>query len=1276
MRNETSRDVGPGAAHPVDLDAVTTRARFGELLTEVRQRSGRSLRDLAAAVGSSPSTLSGWCRADNLPFPSQFDTFRAMLRELGIDDPEPWVATLVTLRQARPGRATEEVAPYPGLAAFGREDATRFFGREALVARTIERLRTVLSEPGRPRILLLVGASGSGKSSLLHAGLAPALEAAGLATTAITPGSDAVARLRALDGHPDSAAPVLLVDQLEEVFTSSEDEATPRRFLQALQELADPARTDGTAVIAAIRIDFYAELAAVADVTTTLEDAQIVVDPLAPQELRRAIVEPARQVGIEVEEDLVSLLLRDFLPSSSVTRVHDAGSLPLLSHALQETYRRAAGGNLTVAAYHAAGGLHGAVERSAEEVYLSYDDRSRELLRQVLLRLVHVENGTLATRRVASYDELEGLLDQGAEDGLTELLEPFVQARLLTTQATTVEISHEALLAAWPRLQDWIERDRDAIRLHRRIAEATQLWLDSREDESALARGVLLQAMRDATQPGAGSLQLTSTEERFLAASVDRTHAEERTARQRTRRLAVLATVTSLLAVLAATLTVVAGNARAEALLARDEALSRQLALVAERLAETDPSLGAELAVAGYDIAGTTEARSALLDAAAAPRATRMLGGPGTTVLAASRDGAVVAVGDSAAGAVQLIVSGEPGAAPQRAGTIPLDDPDLEIYALALAPDARVLAVGDTAARVALWDVSDPTAPTLLAEELRGPEGPIQHLDFSPDGTEVVAVGLGDGAFRWDVTDPASPVDTALLPTDDITWSAAYHPAGNYLAVGDERGRITLWDLDDPAAPVAVSVVQPTDRSVLSLAFSPDGELLVAGSRGSGVYAFEITAVADPSPVTIPEAEFDSWINTVAFTADGNHLAVGSSDGQLRLWERDGWRLLGALRHPAALTSVGFTSSPERLLTGAADGTLRRWELDEVIPTTLEGRVWGLGVTDDGTRLAAFSGQETGLFDVSRARTAPRLAPPVPAPTDGPTFSGGGALSPDGGLLAHGTLTGEVLLYDVSDPLEPIPVGAPLGGSDQLVETVAFSPDGSLLAAGGVDTDVRLWSVDDPTAPRELAVLAAPGEIVLNLAFDPQGRLLAAPSADNHTYLFDLADPAAPVALPRLDGFDSEAYAAAFSPDGRVLATAGSDAEVVLWDVTDPRAPEQVGAPIAGPTGRIYDLAFDRDGHRLAGAVVDGRTWVWDVTEPTEVRRQAVLGTGSSPMYTVAFHPERDLLVASGADGLLRRWELDTDLAAAAICAGVGDVMTEEEWSLHLPERAYDPPCV
>lgn len=178
---------------------------------------------------------------------------------------------------------------------------------------------------------------------------------------------------------------------------------------------------------------------------------------------------------------------------------------------------------------------------------------------------------------------------------------------------------------------------------------------------------------------------------------------------------------------------------------------------------------------------------------------------------------------------------------------------------------------------------------------------------------------------------------------------------------------------------------------------------------------------------------------------------------------------------------------------------------------------------------------------------------------------------------------------------------------------------------------MRLWHLDDPTEPEPLSVLDAPGEIVLNLAFSPDGGLLAVPSADNHVYLFDLSDVANPIDLGRVGGFDSEAYAAAFSPDGRLLATAGSDAQVRLFDVSDAADPRPVGEPVPAPSGRIYDLAFDRTGSRLAGAVVDGTTWLWDVEVASAPEVLAVLGTGTSPIYAVAFHPDGDRLAASGA---------------------------------------------
>jgi WD40 repeat protein/transcriptional regulator with XRE-family HTH domain len=1277
----------PGLPPP---SAVRSRQELGTVLTELRQRGGRSLRELAGAVGSSPSTLSGWCRADNLPFPAQYPTFAALLRELGVRDPEPWLEVLTQLR-TESLRPVDCPPPYLGLEPFRRDDSSRFFGREALRDRIVARLEARLADPSRANLVVLVGASGSGKSSLLHAGVRPALEDRGHAVAGFSPGTDPSGRLSAARAEvairDTGPPPTLLVDQAEELFTACRDEEEQTRFLTRLRALCAAGTERPHAAVLTLRIDFYADLVATGLLGEALEDAQVLVGPMERDELLRAIVEPARQVGVTLDDDLVALLLRDFVPASSMAGQHDVGALPLLSHALLETYRRATGRRLTVSDYEAAGGVRGAVERTAEAVFSRCQPAQQALIRQVLVRLVHVENGTLATRRVATYDELQGLLPPGEDADVTDLLEPLIAARLLTAHATTVEITHEALLAAWPRLQGWIEEDRDAIRLHRRIAEATQLWVDSDQDPSALARGVLLDAMRAAAghagvadDPGAQPelpserLQLTTTERAFLDASIAHTEAQVAAERYRTRRLRLLVTVTTVFAILAGTLAVVAAAARSDALLARDEALSRELAVTVERLAETDPTLAAELAVAGFQVSPTSEARAALLDAAIAPRGTRILGGPGSTAMVASDDGRLLALGSSADAHVQLLVADEPGGAPVRAGLVELDDATLEIYALALAPDATLLAVGDTAARITLWDVADPTDPRPVGPELTGPEGPIQGLSISPDGRELVAVGLGDGAFRFDLTEPADPQPLPLLPADDITWSVAHGPDGASIAVGTELGEVLLWDVTDPGDPQLTTSVLPTDRSVLSVGFSPDGQLLVAGSRAGTVHAYDLNA-APPTPVEIPDAAFDSWINALSFSPDGHHLAVGSSDGQLRLWERDGWTLLASIPHPAGLTSVAFTSAPETLLTAGVDGHARLWDVAATVPTQLPGRIWGVGFSDDGARMAAFAGGSTGVWDVRGDHPPVALTHAIPSPADGLVFSGGGALSPDGRLLAQGTLTGEVVLLEITDPAEPRQLGVPLEGSDALVETVTFTADGRFLLAGGVDAQVRIWSLDDPTAPELLARADAPTEIVLNLALRPDGQLLAVASADNHVYLVDLSDPAAPRDLGGLEAFSSEAYGLAFSPDGRLLATSGTDAEVVVWDLVDPATPRRVGAPTGGPSGRIYDLTWSASGSRLAGAVVDGRVWVWDMIEPDAPQELAVLDTGASPVYTTTFHPDGQRLAAAGAAGQVWLWTLDEEAAATRVCARVADGITTDEWRIHLRDRPYEPPC-
>ena len=1270
---------GPGRPDD-DLDSITTRAELGAVLTELRRRSGRTLRELASEIGSSPSTLSGWLRAENLPFPAQDDTFRAMLIELGVQDPEPWMQALLRVRDVAGSRDPHEPPPYPGLEPFGPADADRFFGREALVERAIGRFRALLDDPARPNILLLVGASGSGKSSLLHAGLCPQLEADGYPLVRMTPGANPLTRLteNLLAEPTDGTTPrALLIDQFEELFTTCDDADERAAFLSLLADLTAPDATAPCAAVVALRIDFYAEAAATGHLAEQLQHAQVLIGPMSREELTRAIVEPARTAGSSVDDDLVELILRDFVPTGALEAHHTPGALPLLSHALLETWSRSRRGRMTVADYQAAGGLSGAIERSAELVYTRASPRERDLLRQVFLRLVNVETTSIATRRVATVTELEGLAPDGiaTEDGTTvgirDLLAGFVDARLLTAGETTIEISHESLLAAWPRLRRWIEADREALRVVRRITDATRLWVDNDRDPSLLARGVLLDAMREATAT-ASSFQLTTDEQSYLDASISHAEAEQRATQRRTQRMRVLTVVASVFGLLAGVLAIVAVQARTDALDARDQALSREIALTTERLAETDPTLAAQLAVAGYDISPTPQARSSLLDAAISARASRLLGGPGSTALAAAPDGGLLAVSNSAASHVQLFVPGD-GGTPVRAATLPLAGEEAESFALALSPDGQVLAVGDTTAAITLWDVTDPAAPTALGDPLAGPDGPIQGLSFSPDGRELAAVGLGDGAFRWDLTNPSDPTAQTLLANEEITWSVAHAPDNTIVAVGDDIGRVQLWDTD--GQPTLVAELTTDERSVLDLAFSPDGQALAAGTRGGVAFLWDLGDPAAPEPLELAEATFDSWVNAVAFSPEADLVVGGSSDGALRVWSTHDGAALQSLRHPAAVTGATFTDAGATLVSTATDGTARRWDLATVLHPTLAGRIWSVGFTDDGHTMAAFSGAETGLWDVRDPAAPAPIGVRVATPADGPSFSGAGDLSPDGRLLAHGTFSGEVVVVDVSDPAAPQPVGAPLGGSDALVEAVAFDPSGALLAAGGVDTAVRIWRVDDLPDTDPIAVLEDPTEIVLNLAWSPSGRFLAAPSADNHVYLFDLSDPVAPISLGRVGGFESEAYGAAFTPDEDLLATAGSDAIVLLWDLTDPSDPQPVGDPLTGPSGRIFELTFDPDGRQLAGSVTDGSLWLWDLADRTDPQLRATLGTGTSPLYATSFHPSGELLAASGADQRVRLWHLDDRVAIDRLCDGAGDPLTEDEWQLFLTDRDHAPPC-
>src|SRR5579875_11049 len=412
----------------VDPDGIQTRTELGAALTQLREHHGFTVRDLARRLDVSPGTLGDYFAGRHVPSIAQRPLVRRLLEHLRVtaeDDVERWIAAIIRARNNSDRRTSRGTAPYQGLRAFEPDDADVFFGRDGETAALLDQLRRLAKEPGESAaIVALVGPSGSGKSSLLRAGVVAAILNGALDTEEehwtcelTTPTSGPVAR---------SAQQVLVVDQFEEAFTALDD-AERAAYLEAL------APPDGVAVLG-LRADFYGSAAAEPVLLAALRHAQVLVGPMTEDQLRTAIVRPAQEAGARVEDGLVELILADLAPHDAHDRAHDAGALPLLSHALLATWERAAGKRLTIADYRSAGGIHGAVQRTAEEVYGSLTPGQQDVAHQVFVRLVHLDDDVAVTRRRVSPDELRQL------PGVEEVLGRFVAGRLVTAEQDSVEI--------------------------------------------------------------------------------------------------------------------------------------------------------------------------------------------------------------------------------------------------------------------------------------------------------------------------------------------------------------------------------------------------------------------------------------------------------------------------------------------------------------------------------------------------------------------------------------------------------------------------------------------------------------------------------------------------------------------------------------------------------------------------------------------------------------------------------------------------------------------
>lgn len=1194
------------------MSAPQSRQALVEMLSSARHSAGLSIRRAAAAAGVPASTAQGWFDGRHLPTPALLPQFGVLLETLALVDSdadrEAWQQAVVRMRSS----AVVEEPPWVGLRAYQPTEKSLFVGRE----RPLESLIAACSrsESGEgPRVVVLIGDSGSGKSSLIGAGLIGSACGVGGALSHLVPLKVRAAELPdlALGDEPT----LLIVDQFEEA--EMLDSRIQQVIFAVLAEL--PRHVVCVVALAAQSFSF-----ALKDDRFAKNLAEpVLMGAVSDEEYRRIIEEPARLHGRDVSPALIHLAIRDMREYGEPT----AGTiLPLLSSVLRRSWRHATGETLRAADYLAAGGLWSSLDVEAETVLAKFPDDDLPLVRRLVLSLVSLEEGRSLRRRSVPVADL------GSDT--QSIVAQFVSARLMVRQDGVVSIAHDALLSRWRRLAVWVEEEEASLLIGRRIRLATELWTQGGRQAHGL-RPVEADLWLEWSQAEEAPL-LAEDERKFLEASLERAETdrtEHRRAIARLRRrqhAAILAAVVAVVMMIAALAATVRSNGyRDEAEAATRSAQARQIALIADEVRPLTPNVAGQLSVAALALDGSVQTRSAVLKSAGVPVPVRSLGPTGNTMIAMTPDGGTLVRADSA-GELTIWRQGNLSGNGERVAS-----GGGQLFALSLSEvGGRLLAFVGGQQTGAIWDLTE--APRKLGEF----------------GTDTVAYSSGwrggvayfgtlEGQVRRiDCSDPTQP---KLLPPLDVGEKIAVTGLAvgrDHLVAGGRKDRLEVFR---PGGERLGSV--PVTGVALSIGLSPDGADFLVGLSGSSA-----VLLAPATTGLAVSRTFETPASVFAVHHGGEHLFVAGSFGEVREYSPAGG-VLATYAGRTAVTSIDMAG--DKLLVGSTEGVTALWSRSQGRPLLAVDdavRLYDVVSASDAVLVGTSAGPRMMAVEAGAWRELPLTEPPA-GTAYGPYY----AISGDGRTLVDLTDDNRLITFERSadgfDAVNELPLESTLAD-------VRVSQTGRFLSLGFRGrAGYHLYERDGAGWRPLITVEAWPS----GFAFSRDESSLVAMHVQGQSFVvWDLeGTPRKRAEVAMQEGAVPIAFA--YAPDG-TLAVGDNSGDVTIYDMSTPTP--TLTQRIRDARSSISQLNFTAAGDRLMASTREGQLWVWKRAEASFVVDLQLAPGVAAIQGADSFN---GWFVMSFDDGRSVAWPDDPARAVSDLCGRFGTRLSADEWARLVP---------